>query len=250
MEILLQNCKIDRNLSVPPALQLYRGLSVALKSRVIKSGSPLPSERKLCEMFNVSRVTLRYALKALESDGLLTAYDRSGWVFTDNLLNEYSGELISFTEMGEQQGFKVSALIFKNVIRPSRIDEADKLRIVPGSLIFELTRLRFLDDIPIAYFKNIVNYSLFKDIEKIDFSKKSLFSTFSQIYNIIPRSSLYSVQAELSDNDLSNYLKLKVGAPILHAVWITKDSINRNIEIGEAFYSGDSYKFKGVLGKK
>ncbi len=68
----------------PPAGELFNKVSVGRISQVIveqirglirrgalKPGDRLPSERELCEKFGVSRVTVREALRVLESTGLI-----------------------------------------------------------------------------------------------------------------------------------------------------------------------------------
>jgi GntR family transcriptional repressor for pyruvate dehydrogenase complex len=51
--------------------QVYRKLKEQLMKEVWKEGEKLPSEHELCEMFGVSRVTVRGALQQLEILGLV-----------------------------------------------------------------------------------------------------------------------------------------------------------------------------------
>lgn len=66
--------------------QVYSQLKKNLLSGVWKAGEKMPSEKDLCEMFGVSRVTVRAAIQQLEILGLVTTRQGNGTV-----VNDFSG---------------------------------------------------------------------------------------------------------------------------------------------------------------
>lgn len=62
--------------------KIYEEIVLQIKQLIadgkLKSGDQLPSERDLSEMFRVSRASVREAIRALESQGLLTARQGEG----------------------------------------------------------------------------------------------------------------------------------------------------------------------------
>jgi DNA-binding GntR family transcriptional regulator len=58
--------------------QMYHALAADIKQGAYAIGSALPTERELCEMFNVSRHTAREALRQLEQRGMISRRQGSG----------------------------------------------------------------------------------------------------------------------------------------------------------------------------
>ncbi|PMC34381.1 transcriptional regulator [Bacillus sp. UMB0899] len=64
-------------------IQIYNQILSEIEVGAFKEGEKLPSERELCELFNVSRAPVRQALSALELNGVI--YSRQGeGVFVKN----------------------------------------------------------------------------------------------------------------------------------------------------------------------
>src|SRR5580700_5915053 len=114
----------------------------------------MPSERVLAEQFGVSRVTVRQALKKLESAGLVEVdggarLARWSGRFSDQEASAKSIEegatgLVSFSDLAAANGLTATSVVLSNVTRPSSLDEADLLGIAPGAPVVDLVRLRQL----------------------------------------------------------------------------------------------------------
>ncbi len=92
--------------------QLLRNDVLSALKTHIGNGSwrkTLPSERQLTDQFQVSRGTLRYALKILQNDGIIQSIPGSGYVITKRIKSEpHSVEVISIgiligTQHGNQE---------------------------------------------------------------------------------------------------------------------------------------------------
>ena len=59
-------------------IQIYKQLHNAIVSGRFQVGDKLPSEKELCQVFNVSRVPVREALSALELNGLVDSVQGGG----------------------------------------------------------------------------------------------------------------------------------------------------------------------------
>ena len=58
--------------------QMYHALAASIKEGTYAIGSALPTERELCEMFDVSRHTALEALRQLEQRGMISRRQGSG----------------------------------------------------------------------------------------------------------------------------------------------------------------------------
>src|SRR3990167_7629705 len=58
---------------------ICRALQEQIEHGLLPSGRQLPAERKLSEVFDTTRITLREALGQLEAQGLIYREERRGW---------------------------------------------------------------------------------------------------------------------------------------------------------------------------
>lgn len=68
---LFANSLVDKKSSIPRHYQVSEKIKEVICLNAFKKGDPLPSERKLCELFGVSRITIRRAIDDLERVGIL-----------------------------------------------------------------------------------------------------------------------------------------------------------------------------------
>ncbi|MCA9905692.1 MAG: GntR family transcriptional regulator, partial [Anaerolineae bacterium] len=68
----LSAAEIDKSSPLPYHYQLREILRAEIAAERWRRGDQLPSEHQLCDMFQVSRTTVREALDALVNEGLLT----------------------------------------------------------------------------------------------------------------------------------------------------------------------------------
>ena len=87
-------------------IPLYQQVQLAIAEHIggtTRTEQQLPSERQLCERFDISRVTARRALAALVDDGLIEASPGKGWFVSDGHLSEPPNALQSFTTLARSR---------------------------------------------------------------------------------------------------------------------------------------------------
>ncbi len=112
-------------------------------------GSPAPSERELVQHFGVARMTVRQALDALVSEGLLERVPGRG-TFVARAKADVAVRLSSFTEEMSRRGLKSDARTLVARMESAGPGVARALEIGEGDKVVHWQRLRFADGAPIC----------------------------------------------------------------------------------------------------
>ena len=130
-------------------------------------GSQLPSEAELINMLNVSRTTIREALRSLEDDGLVIRRQGVGtFVLERPILNNF-GINYGVTEMIRISKMTPGVSEFKVTEQPSKENVASQLSIEPGSMVTVIERVRTANKKPVVYSLDYLSSTLVsaKDIK-------------------------------------------------------------------------------------
>jgi len=119
----------------------------------------LPSEEQLARELRVSRATVRTALAALASEGLLIRRQGDGtYVNTGRIqVQTHIDTLWEFTRLIEESGRKPSIQPLALEHRPATSAEAWGLHLAPGDPVVSLVRLFYADQQPVIYSMNTLS---------------------------------------------------------------------------------------------
>jgi len=112
-------------------------------------GSPAPSERELVQHFGVARMTVRQALDALVSEGLLERVPGRG-TFVARAKTDVQVRLSSYTEEMARRGLKSESRTLLARIESAGPGVARALEIGEGEKVVHWQRLRFADGSPMC----------------------------------------------------------------------------------------------------
>jgi len=144
----------------PAGLAPLGPAATALRDRLtaeIAAGSPAPgerlgAERELAARLGVSRSTLRSALDALETTGVVhRVRGRAGGIFVSE--RRVERDLTSITGLPaylRRQGFQSSARVLSTATLGAEAETAAALGLPQGALVLELVRVRLADSQPIS----------------------------------------------------------------------------------------------------
>ncbi len=115
----------------------------------LEPGSPAPSERELVQHFGVARMTVRQALDALVSEGLLERVPGRGTFVARTRVN-VKVQLSSYTEEMTRRGMKPESRTLLARMESAGPGVARALEVREGDKVVHWQRLRFADGAPMC----------------------------------------------------------------------------------------------------
>lgn len=240
---------MNQNSSKPLYLQLKDKLIERIMAEVYKPDEKLPSERELSEELNISRMTVREALKALVNEGYIYTQVGKG-TYVNSILYKQDTSLTGFTEQMQKIGLHVTNKVLEFSLEPGAIDVVARLELKPNSLVYKLKRLRSTNKKVLAIETAYIPEQLCKNLTEYDFSKESLYSILRTKYNVQPVFAEQMVVASLASDDEHCLFETKPPAAVLRMKRISKTTPKIIFEYVESVYRGDSYTLFTQLSSK
>lgn len=211
------------------------------------AGARLPSERALADALGFSRLTVRRALFALAADGAIEPAKR-GWQVAAGPLSDPPNTLMSFSAMAASRGLVASSKVLSVVTRPALVDEADDLRIAPGSSIVEGRRLRMLNGEAIAVETMRLPVARAPWVDSLDWSG-SVHEALER-HGLAPWRASVLVDVVAAEADETELLGVAVGRGLLRLVGVTTDRHGVPVCLDHVRYHPDRYRFRAILERR
>ncbi len=202
--------------SIPQHRKLYELLRKHISEGVYPEGSLLPSENELSGLHSVTRPTIRQALSRLASEGYIIKHQGKG-----SIVRSLPKGIGILSIQGTTSGVGKHNLATKPMGKP-------KLMPWPKDFPFELSeemlefgcitleRKRIVDGSPVLYdISYIPNINIPRFTQR-SFENRSLFDVLRSSYQIEVVGGEQRIRATLADEQISGYLEIAVGYPVLH----------------------------------
>lgn len=239
---------LDRHGSIPLYEQIKNIIEQQIKNGELKEGEKIPSERELCEIYDVSRITVRQAIALAENEGLLYRSQGMGTFVAKPKIKQELTHVNTFETSLAQHGFVASTKIRKVEIIPNSIYFNKLLEIPISDKIINLQLIGYGDEEPIVYYSSYFAFDLGQKMHQAAYDasqKNKPFSTldlYTHQSDVTPTQIQQTYEATISDEAMSDILKVPQRSPIFSVTSIVYAK-NRPIEYREAHYRGDKYKF-------
>lgn len=228
---------------------LYIQLSEKLIDKINKEmevGDLLPSERKLTEIYDVSRTTVRLALDNLETRGYISRQHGKGSFVVDyhkTLIN--LSDMYSFTEQMKAIGQtpKTKLINYSVVNSTELLNDIFKNN---EEKFIKLVRLRSSDNIPMLYEESYIPYSKFSQITEEDIDKRSLYDVFLEDYNEVVKLAQEEFSAGIASQEEAKKLEIKEHSAVLKIYRTTINIKNEVIEYTESKARPDKFSYRTV----
>jgi len=218
-----------------------------IRNKVWEMNSKIPAERELCEMYQVSRITVRQALKELEDEGCLYRKQGKGTFVTGQKFVQRLSQFYSFSEEIMKMGSVPSTQIISFDIREGGPLIAEKLKIVSNEAVFAIKRLRLADNEPFGIETSYVVYKYAKGLTEEDVRKFGLYNALKQKCGVVTNEAIETFEAANVNSEEAKYLQVGKNAAALHLNRITSADGNI-VEYCVSTIRGDKYKYTIQLG--
>ncbi|MFJ4998519.1 GntR family transcriptional regulator [Microbacterium sp. NPDC088619] len=231
---------IDRRSPVPFYSQLKALMLADIAARGLEPGDRIPTERELCEGYDVSRTVVRQTLLELEHEGVISREKGRGTFLADRRSSAgFGGALIgTFEDIQSAEGHQHSRVVRRGIVpAPQRI--ADDLGIDEGVEVVEIERIREVDGVPWAFTRTHLPIDVGRPLLDVALEDVSLFGILEREFGVRFDRARRSFVAELASQQVADALEVELGSPILAMRSVSYDETGRAVERFAGFHRGD-----------
>jgi len=233
---------LDKSSFTPMYFQIQSQLLEMIQAGRLRAGDALPSEEELSRIYGVSRMTCRQALQVLKSKGFVSRQKGQGSFVSQPRVEKDIAHLCGFTAEMHAIGLKATSQVLEKDVSAATAEIASRLDIPVNAPVFRLLRLRFADKLPLAIEEIRLPHERFPGVEKLDFSKLSLYQTLRDRYEIRVSRADEILEARSASRREADLLGIQARSSLLaisRTLWST-DGLP--VETADSVYRGDRYR--------
>ncbi|CAG7616850.1 GntR family transcriptional regulator [Paenibacillus allorhizosphaerae] len=236
------NKKLDSKSPLPLHYQLQEIIRFeALNGDLADKNGKMPTEIELMARFEVSRITVRQALSKLVDQGLLHRERGKGTFLKTNHAEHWTGQLLGFSETITASGFTPGGKTLKYGVAKTLADEIKSKLMVQTA--WELKRLRYADDLPIA-----IEHSYFPEAIGMRLEQQELGSVLTYAYmekelGVTLRNGTQNISAKNAGKQEAKMLGIVEGTALLSITRIIYAADQTPVEYLEAVYRPDYFQY-------
>ena len=233
----------------PLYLRIKEYIEGLIDDKTYQPGDKLPSENSLAKELEVSRASLREALRVLEEEGKIVKHQGIGTFVSEPTPKFKKGieKLISVTDTIKNAGFQPGT---RN-LSVSEINPTDSLydKIEEGchnnfEKVLRIERIRTADKVPVVYcLDHLLIEHLSSNFEKNDFTG-SLFSMLENKSDIVIDNAVTNIIPVNADRYVAKQLDIDHNTALLLLEQYHYDQNNRMILFSQNYFRSDQFQFK------
>lgn len=234
----------------PLYLKIKEHIENLIDQEIYEAGDKLPSETSFAKKLNVSRASLREALRVLEKEGKIIKSQGVGTFVSKPIPRFKKGitELFSVTDTIKNEGFEPGTKDLKILKESLKKKLALKMNLAENEEILKIERVRTADKMAVVYCIDYLNTNIFPIDKNVDFSG-SLFSLLENNYNLNIKYAVTKIVPITAKRKLIEKLNVKKFSPILLLDQMHYDSQERLFLYSKNYFRADQFQFK-VLRKR
>ena len=237
---------------------LYFQLEQIIKSKILMGeflpGEQIPTEKDLCETYQVSTITARQAILNLVNQGLIIRRQGKGSFIKEGLKDIKNiktlllkGDINDIIPEGLET-LKVRVLDILKIVSPKKV--ATLLEIGEGQEVIQVRRTRSENGIPVSYIKNYIPLEIGEKIKREDLCIYPMLGILRNRLKIPLTGGIQYIEAIVADYDIASALSISISSPILYLETIIFARQKKPVEFVQTFYRPDQFRYSVKLGLK
>ena len=204
-----------RAADVPMHTVVRTELLSQIRSGRLRPGDQVPTEPQLIAAYQVSRTTVRRALRDLEIMGLIDRQPGRGSFVTEPKVEPRLDRLTGFVEDMEALGLHATASVEHIEHRPADAEVSRQLQLSPGETVVHIERVRLANGTPISFDDSYFPMDLGSRIAQENLEEEPFYSILEGKYGIALAGADYVVSATVADERVARLLSITIGDPVL-----------------------------------
>lgn len=226
---------------VPLHARLRESLVAAIVTGEYAQGERIPSERDLCEHYQVSRTTARRTLTELVHDGWLYTVTGKGTYVGGRHLDQALRPFTGFTDDLTQRGIDVASRVLVAEDTKASPALAERLGLLPRAPVFALHRIRLAGGSPIAVQRAWLPEHRCPGLLQHDFNRRSLYDVLHREYGLRLHRGHSVIRAGLPTATEQAHLGIVDLGAVLRTFQTTYLADGEAIEYCESVFHGERY---------
>ncbi len=241
---------LDKTGQIPLYIQLRNLIQKKIEDGTYPEGTAIPSERELCNMYGVSRITVRQAIQLATSDGLLVRRPGKGTYVSTRKIVQALEHITLFDKTMTGQGLfpRTSVIEVKTVSATDKVYKA--LEVSKRAPLVRITLLGIADSEPLAiytsYFRPELGVHMAQKASEWG-SQERAFTSFDlyegMSHDLRPVRARQTFEANLASGRVARYLRLDEPTALFVVESVAEAETGVPIEYRTAYYRADRYKF-------
>lgn len=232
-----------RSIASPRYHQVYVTLRTWVRDGSYRPGDRIPTEPQLCEIFDVSRITVRKAIDNLCREGWLVRQQGRGTFV--QLSASRAAAAVDLDQVRKQvaglaAATEVSALNVAEVMPDDETRAA--LALAEGELVQRASHVRALHGAPLGLITTFVPVDIAKKVAVAEMARQPMFELLRMAGIPLAHAEQY-IGATLAGVEAARALEVEVGAPLLRLTRTVFDLNDRPVERVVALYRADAYQY-------
>ncbi len=223
--------------------QVHAAILAAIEEGRLPRNGKLPSERELVDLFGVSRITIRHAMRDLVAQGFLQSQPGKGFYVAVPQQGFELHLLKSFTATALANGRRPGQRLIEARVFRAPLEITRPLFLPEGAEVAVLSRLRLLDEVPVVIQRDWLSAARVPGLVELDWTvpNRSLYAEIRERYRIRPVRGQTTLAARLASAAEADLLGLARPAAVLTVDQIAFDARGRPVNLTTLVHHPERY---------